>query len=638
MSGISVYFDFAGNSAAQFGFLSERFRKELQHRGPDDQGEFVSENILLTHNRLSVIDTSVKASQPMKSHDGSCTIVLDGEIFNFKTLKQELEKDGVSFTSDSDTEVVLALYMKYGIAFLEKLNGFFALALWDSRTEELVVARDRFGTKPLVFFQDEDKFIAASEMKSLLETVGPQEIDPASLLMYFRLTYIPPPYSIFKNVQKLIPGCYLLVSKKGVVKRSYYSLSNARASFDGFNSYDLACKNLSNLMDSAVQSQLTSDVPLGCFLSGGIDSTIVTALASQHVDHLQTFSIGFADEPYYDETAYARLVSKKYGTEHTVFSMTNDDLFESVEGMMDSIDEPFADSSALAVYVLSRETRKHVTVALSGDGADEMFGGYNRHPAEVRIRKRLVSDILLKSTGFIWNAMPSSRFSKGSDRVRKIRKYLALSKLSAPERYRALTSFTDHSLVDRMVISYGLNQEFLDRWEDLAIGIDANSHGIEDVLLSDMKLVLAGDMLPKVDMMSIAHSLQVRPPFLDNSVAEFAFSIPTKYKISGQTNKKILRDTFQKLLPAEILNRPKHGFEVPMNKWFKTEMRPMIDRYLQSSEFVGTQKLFRHDVIGNVVDVVLNQKHHDYQAVMWSLLVFQHWYGKNEHFIKKSWK
>jgi asparagine synthase (glutamine-hydrolysing) len=638
MCGISGYFDFTGNKTAQFGHLSERFRKQLQQRGPDDNGDYMSDSVLLTHNRLSVIDTSERASQPMKSHDGSCLIVFNGEIFNFKTLRKELENEGVAFCSDSDTEVVLAMYVRYGIDFLEKLNGFFALAIWDSRSEELVVARDRFGIKPLLFFQDDEKFIFSSEMKSLLEAAGPQEIDQASLQMYFRLTYIPPPYSIFKNVQKLIPGCYLKVNKKEVVRRSYYSLSSARLSTPSANDYSSSCKNLYSLMDQAVMGQLISDVPLGCFLSGGIDSSIVAALAAQHTDHLQTFSIGFRDEPYYDETEFARLVAKKHRTEHTVFSLTNDDLFESVEGMLNYIDEPFADSSGLAVYVLSRETRKHVTVALSGDGADEMFGGYNRHVAEARIRKKLFSDIVLKSTGFIWNSMPSSRFSKGSDRVRKIRKYLALKKLSAPERYRFLTSFTDHSLVDRMVISYGVNQEFIDRWDDIAADIDGNSKGIEDVMRSDMKLVLAGDMLPKVDMMSMAHSLEVRPPFLDNSVVEFAFSIPTQYKISGGTNKKILRDTFRTLLPDEIMNRPKHGFEVPMNTWFKTEMRPMIDRYLQSSEFVSAQKLFRHDVIGSVVDTVLHQKHHDYQAVMWSLLVFQHWYDKYEHLIKKDWK
>lgn len=637
MCGISGLYDFSGFAVSECNMISERFRKKLHKRGPDANGEFLSDHILLTHTRLSIIDTSERAAQPMKSSDGSCVIVFNGEIFNFKQLRKELEGKGCVFKSDSDTEVVLQLYMHEGIDFLEKLNGFFALAIYDTVKQQLVVARDRFGIKPLLFSYTEDRFAFSSEMKALLEAIGPQEIDHASLRMYFRLTYIPPPYSIFKNVHKLNPGCFLLVSKNGVEKRCFASIDRIRYKPDPSNDYPAACKELYRLMDDSVTGQLISDVPIGCFLSGGIDSSVVTALASKHMSGLKTFSIGFKDEPYYDETNFAQLVAEKHKTDHTVFSLTNDDLFEAVDGMMDYIDEPFADSSALAVYVLSRETRKHVTVALSGDGADEMFGGYNKHVGEYRIRRKLFSDLLMRPAGFILSPFPASRSSRMGDLVRKIRKYNTARIFSPADRYRMLSSFTAETDIERLLISYGLHPEFVDRWDAIALEIESDSKGIEDVLLSDMNMVLSGDMLPKVDMMSMANSLEVRPPFLDNKVVDFAFSLPTSFKIKGSVNKKIIRDAFSAELPEQVLNRNKHGFEVPMNTWFKTEMRPMIDRYLQSSDFVGNQKLFRHDVIRNIVDKVLHSEQHDYQAFVWSLLVFQHWYEQYESYIKKDW-
>ncbi len=635
MCGIAGYFDFTGNRTSQFKSFSEQFRKKNQNRGPDDNGDYVGEHILLTHNRLSVIDVSERASQPMKSEDGSCVIVFNGEIFNFKDLRREFEDTGFSFRSHSDTEVVLAMYMKYGEQCISRLNGFFAFAIWDSRSQELLVARDRFGIKPLLFHYNDECFVFSSEMKSLLSALGPQEIDRASLQMYFRLTYIPPPYSIFKGIQKLLPGCYLIVGRNSLSRKSYYHIGINKLNTDTVSDYNTTCNHLFGTLESSVKAQLVSDVPLGCFLSGGIDSSIITALAAQQVKGLKTFTIGFRDEPYYDETKYARLLANKYHTDHSEFLLTNDDLFEAVDGMLDYIDEPFADSSGLAVYVLSGHTRKNVTVALSGDGADEIFGGYYRHLAEYRIRRRLFTDALLSGGSWMLNIFPASRSSRFSDRIRKIKKYLEVRKLSPQERYRFLSSFTDQELIERMVIVYGYDPEFAERWDDIASAIDGNSKGIEDVLFSDMQLVLAGDMLPKVDMMSMAQSLEVRPPFLDNSVVELAFSLPTRYKIAGNTNKKILRDTFGKLLPPELLNRKKHGFEVPMNSWFKTEMRPMIDTYLQSVDFLESQKIFRPDVVGTVVDKVLNSKHHDLQAVMWSLLVFQHWYRNYEHLIKK---
>jgi asparagine synthase (glutamine-hydrolysing) len=637
MCGIAGFYNFSDESTIDLKTLSARFRKQLGKRGPDSEGEFITEKVLLSHTRLSVIDTSAEAGQPMFSKDGSCVIVYNGEIFNFKSLRQELEAKGNKFETDSDTEVILQLYLEEGLNFLNRLNGFFSLAIYNKSNDELIIARDRFGIKPLLFSQTEKGLVFASEMKALLEALEPQELDHASLRMYFRLTYIPQPYTIFKNIQKLVPGCYLIVNSAGVKRHCYATIVQNRYRPNPALNYTAACSELYNLMEESVKNHLISDVPLGCFLSGGTDSSIVAALASKHTGKLRTFSVGFKDEPYYDETYFAGLVARKLGTEHISFILSNDEMFQAVESMLDYIDEPFADSSALAVYILAHQTRKYVTVALSGDGADEMFGGYNKHVAEYRIRQGHMTDKLLLPSAFLWDILPASRSGRFPDKVRKIRKYLRLLKLPAKERYRELLSFNDIGEIEKLIISYGLHDDYLQRWNILAAEIEDNTKDIEDVLLADMNNVLPGDMLPKVDSMSMSHSLEVRPPFLDNNVVDFAFSIPTEFKIYKNQNKRILRDTFSKELPAEVLNRPKHGFEVPMNKWFRAEMRPMIDKYLQSREFIQEQKLFRHDVINELSKKVLNSEFHDLQSFIWSLIVFQKWYEKYEMHIKKDW-
>ncbi len=637
MCGIAGMYLFSESKIIDFSHISQKFRQILNKRGPDTNGDYKTNKLLLTHNRLSVIDVSEKANQPITSPDGSCTIILNGEIFNFKTLRKELEKKGLVFLSESDTEVVLHLYMQEGYNFLNRLNGFFALAIYDSRKEELILGRDRFGIKPLLYTYDNETFVFASEMKGILEALEPQEIDHASLKMYLRLTYIPPPYTIFKNIQKLMPGSYLIVSDKGVERRSYFTLTPEIYRFGHSITYESACKEIHKLMDNAVKEQLISDVPLGCFLSGGIDSSIITALAAKNIKSLKTFSIGFPDEPYYDETIYAETIAKAYNTEHHSIMLKNDNIFDAIEDMLDNIDEPFADSSALAVYILSREARKYITVALSGDGADEIFGGYNRHVAEYRIRQKLFRDILLKQTEFIWKTLPVFGAGKYNDYVRKLRKYISVMKLPPDERYRTLSSFNDASVVENLIISCCSDNEFHKRWKKIASEIKQNSQDIEDVMLSDISLVLAGDMLPKVDMMSMAHSLEIRPPFLDNRVVDFAFSIPTKYKISGLTNKKILRDAFSEELPPHIRKRFKHGFEVPLYNWFKAKKNSTIDSYFLSYDYLKQQKLFRYDVISKQINFASKNGYNNLQSFIWSLLVFQHWYNKYNIHIKKDW-
>jgi len=613
--------------------IAKSFNEKLHKRGPDNAGVFYDDTVILSHTRLSIIDVSEKASQPMYSSNREVVIVFNGEIFNFKELRKELEDKGYIFQSESDTEVVLNLYIEYGIESVQMLNGFFAYTVYDTRTKVVYIVRDRFGIKPLVFCQNEDSIIFASEMKALMSVAGPFEIDFASLQLYLRLTYVPPPYTMLKGVSKLMPGHYLKIEKNTCTEVCYYKLLYEKSSLT-YREYPDVKKRLFDLLNEVIGMQLVSDVPLGCFLSGGIDSSIIAALASKHINGLQTYSIGFKDDPYYDETKYAEMLAKLHSTKHTSFALTTKDLYDAVFDMLEYIDEPFADSSALAVYVLSRETKKNVTVALSGDGADEIFGGYNKYIAEYNIRNRSVlSNSLIKNTSFVWNLFPQSRATYITDVIRKVNKYSKTLQLKPAERYWFLSTFTSKEMV-RELVNISDNNEYLKRKEFLTSLVHDNSD-INEIMLADIAMVLSGDMLPKVDMMSMANSLEVRPPFLDYRVVEFAFDIPVSFKIDGFQNKKILRDTFGHLLPKEILHRGKHGFEVPMNTWFKNEMRQYVTDELFSESFIASQGIFEYSEVKKLMHIVFNKKHHDYQALFWSLIVFQYWYKKYSSNIQK---
>ncbi|HZX74101.1 MAG TPA: asparagine synthase (glutamine-hydrolyzing), partial [Cyclobacteriaceae bacterium] len=379
MCGITGIFAF--NLVGKFNMINlAPATQSLEKRGPDNQNIYSDSWIGLGHRRLSIIDTSAAGNQPMWDDAGRYAIIYNGEIFNFQELRKELETKGISFVSNSDTEVLLKLYIQEKEKCLNQLNGFFAFCVYDKQEQTFFIARDRFGVKPLLYLFDEDKFLFGSEMKSIMQYGVNKEIDFTSLYTYLQINYIPAPRTIFKNVKKLLPGHYVKVSRGQLDIEQYYSIPYDREGAEKNNlPYEHAKERLKELMEESVRKRLVSDVSLGCFLSGGIDSTVVAAFASLHKRDLHTFSIGFKDEKFFDETEYATLAAKHLKTGHTVFSLTNADLYKHVHSILDSIDEPFADSSAINVYILSKETRKYATVALSGDGADEMLGGYNKH-------------------------------------------------------------------------------------------------------------------------------------------------------------------------------------------------------------------------------------------------------------------
>lgn len=603
----------------------------LSLRGPDFQNYIVHQQFFLAHARLSIIDTSALGNQPMSDESCRYSIIFNGEIYNYKQLKKELEQKGYQFNSGSDTEVLLKLYIEYGPACLEKLNGFFGFSILDKKSNKLFIARDRIGIKPMYYYEDEQQFLFASEMKAIMQFAINKELNYDAAYTYFQLNYIPGEQTIFKKVKKLLPGHYIIYKNGKAQINKYYEINNQQNASQEI-SYENAKTRLNDLMHQSIQRRLIADVPLGCFLSGGIDSSVISLLASKYSPNINTFSIGFKDEPYFDETKYAELVAKKIKTNHTVFSLSNNDLYEVLYYVLDYMDEPFADSSALAVYVLCKQTKSKVTVALSGDGADEMLGGYNKHVAEYKARNNNFINSLFKVGRPFLNALPQSRNSKAGNLFRQLNRYAEGVSLSNEERYWRWCAYNTEAEAKQY---FTLNNQEKINFKNYNQNKNSftkhikNGDGLNDFLYADMQLILPNDMLTKVDLMSMANSLEVRVPFLDHEVVDFLFSLPSAYKIDSKRRKKILVDTYKDELPKEIFTRPKHGFEVPLLKWFKNELRSLIDDDLLSKSFINSQGFFDYATIEKIKLQLYSNNPGDAVAKTWALIVFQYWYKKH---------
>ncbi|HEY0655070.1 MAG TPA: asparagine synthase (glutamine-hydrolyzing) [Chryseosolibacter sp.] len=604
--------------------------RAIEKRGPDFQDVYADEWVGLGHRRLSIIDTSSVAHQPMWDESKRYCIVFNGEIFNFQEIRQQLEAKGVTFFSHSDTEVLLKLYILEKAACLSKLNGFFAFCIYDKVEQTFFVARDRYGIKPLLFQFDDNKFIFASEMKAILNYGIEKEIDFASLNTYLQLNYIPAPSTIFKNVKKLLPGHYIQVRSGSMEIKKWYEIPYASSGQAAKINYDDAKEKLKSLLEESVKRRLVADVPLGAFLSGGIDSSVVTALASKHKPDLHTFSIGFKDEKFFDETEYAKLVAKHFNTRHTVFSLTNDDLYAHVTDILNYIDEPFADSSAINVFILSKETRKYATVALSGDGADELLAGYNKHAAFYRTLHPGLKENAATALLPLLKLLPQSRNGAISNKIRQLVRFGEGTKLSPPERYWRWASFASEEEASQLLNeSVGRNflNDYFTRKSQLLKDIPVN-YCMNDILLADVNVVLPNDMLTKVDLMSMAQGLEVRVPFLDVNVVNFIFSLPADFKINSSLRKRILQDAFRDVLPQELFNRPKKGFEVPLLKWFRKEMKSLITDDLLSKKFIEEQNIFNYVEIEKLKKQLFSNNPGDVHARIWGLIVFQWWWRK----------
>jgi len=676
MCGIAGAYAFTEKGKDFFGKLDAAV-ETLKLRGPDGNGTFIDGNVALGHTRLAILDTSSSAAQPFHDPLGRYTIVFNGEIFNFRELKADLPD--AAFTTSSDTEVLLYLYIRYGEAMLNRLNGFFAFAIHDRDTDSLFLARDRMGIKPLLVYQNEDVLLFGSEMKTLMAFGIPKEIDSPSQFLYHQFNYTPFPHTIFKGVKEVEPGNYVEIrnqkseigngenrksqienrhseapsspvpcsssqpsienrtdrrelaaftAKSQIVNRKFFWSIPKPSSPKTSLTYEAAQQELIRLMRLSVQRRMVSDVPLGSFLSGGIDSSVIATLAAEQTDKLKTFSIGYADEPLFDETKYAEAVAKRIGSEHTVFKLTNDDLFANLHAVLDYIDRPFADSSCLPVHILCMKTREHVTVALSGDGADELFSGYNKHAAEFRARSGGAVNGMVAALRPLWHLLPSSRNTKMGNTVRQLRKFADGMSLSPADRYWSWASFLpEKDVAELMGEDIHLSNEYLARKKSLTEEI-RGTHGMDEMLFADLHQVLRNDMLTKVDLMSMANSLEVRVPFLDHEVVEFACALPEHFKIDGQMRKRIVQDAFRPILPPELYQRPKHGFEVPLLKWFRTELRTMLHEDLLSNTFIAEQGMFSPDKVRSLLLKLDSGDPGDSATHIWNLLVFQHWWKR----------
>ncbi|MEX1132425.1 MAG: asparagine synthase (glutamine-hydrolyzing) [Flavobacteriales bacterium] len=550
----------------------------IAHRGPDDEGIYRKGSAVLGHRRLSVIDTTEAGHQPFTDHGGRYTIVFNGEVFNYKELRAQLEVMGHSFRSHTDTEVVLRLFAVKGEDFLHDLNGFFALAIHDAQEDSLFLARDRFGVKPLLWAETDGRFLFASELRALLAMGVAVKPDRLAMEQYLSFHYIPAPWTAVEGAHKLLPGHALRVSTKGVEEFAWYDL--VKASKASRPTKDVQ-RTLYELLDDAVKLRLVADVPVGTFLSGGVDSSIVSALAAKHHAGLHTFSIGYADDPHFDESAYAEEVAAHIGSKHHTFKLSREELAEAYPRLLEAVDEPFADSSALPSFVLCERTRKYVTVALSGDGADEVFGGYRKHQAELRWQSPGATERAVRLLAPLWSALPKSRNSAWQDRFRQYDRFARLAGSSAEERFLSLAAFTPRIEAHALCALPGPTEQLALRDQQLTQALGHMS-GMSGMLLADVMGTLPNDMLHKVDLTSMAHALEVRTPFLDKRVVEFAFGLPAEAKLRKGSGKYILRDTFGHLLPTTVMTRAKRGFEVPLLDLLRGPLKHLVDGLLDA--------------------------------------------------------
>ncbi len=589
----------------------------LSSRGPDSKGTYSHKRTGLGQTRLSIIDPSEKGNQPMSDPTGRYTLVFNGEIYNYRELSHLVANHQLQSTSD--TEVLLYLLINEGVHCLEKLNGFFSLAFYDKEEDSLLVARDRIGIKPLLYYQDNEKFIFASEMKALFSFPIPRKISNEALYWYLKLNYLPGSLGMIEGVSKLEPGHFLLVKGQKLEKRSFIKdEENHQYKAD----FETAKNSLVLLLEESVKYRLISDVPLGSFLSGGLDSSAIVALTSRHHSNLSTFSIGYRDHKFFDETNYSELVADKFQTNHTTFSLTNDDLLADLTDIINYIDEPFADSSAIPTYILSKHTRKHVKVALSGDGADELFGGYYKHQALNDSLKSSVKGSLLKLINPLIAQLPQSRSGSLTNLIRRANKYGKMLKMSDHERYWFLASITNDPT---NLIVQGPDIEKVRQLKSHFLLEDPDFNQYLD---ADISILIPGDMLTKVDLMSMANSLEVRVPFLDRNVVSFARSLPAHFKVDGHHRKRIIHEAFKEILPPELYYRPKKGFEVPLLQWLRTDLLKDLDQSLFDSDFLGDQGIFYPDEVMRLRKKLLSNNPGDVHATIWALYIFQKWYSK----------
>lgn len=608
----------------------QRMTDAIQHRGPDAEGHWRVERsgdrrpgVALGHRRLSIIDIAGSA-QPLGNHDGTVQIVFNGEIYNYRELKADLARRGHQFRTSGDTEVIVGLYDEFGMDFVDKLRGMFALAIWDSREQQLVIARDRLGQKPFFYRLDEGRFAFASELKSLLQIPGiPRELDRHSVLRFLTLQYVPAPHSILQGYTRLPPATIAVLKNGQLNARRYWTPPYDQPEL-GRNRLEDWSDELRAEMTEAVKLRLRSDVPLGAFLSGGLDSTITTGLMQEQLDQpVKTFSIGFPIKKY-DERHYARQAAEMLGTDHHEAVVTPNAL-EILPQLIWHYDEPFGDSSAIPSMYLSRMTREHVTVALTGDAGDELFCGYRRYQAMRRMQKlQIAPRWAWRMAASLAKGLPSSQRQRSP--LRRAKQFFSMMAMVSEKRYANWVSIIKLNHLQRLVSS---------EMRHLLADIDPTS-GILDAyqmfpgrdfvtrtMAADLETYLPCDLNTKVDIASMHVGLECRSPMLDHKVVELAARMPLEVKQSSRDGKRILTHTFRDLIPADIQTRPKHGFSVPINHWFRNELKPLVQDALLS-ETSRSRGLFDEREVRLLLDQHLDG-HYDHAPRLWNLLCLELW-------------
>jgi asparagine synthase (glutamine-hydrolysing) len=585
----------------------------MKHRGPNQQGDFICKEVSLGAVRLRILDLA-GGDQPFFSEDGNVVLVFNGEVFNYREIRAELEREGYKFVTQCDTEVVLKAFLRWGTNSFARLRGMFAFAVWQRKERRLILVRDRMGIKPLYYAVQNGEFYFGSELKVILQHPEiEREICLDGLNCFLSLNYVPGPYTLIKGIRKLMPGDMLEWTGESFEIRSYVPRGSAELPP---KSIDEGCERLEELLRKSIKEQLVSDVPLGIWASGGLDSSTILHYAAELSDRpLHTFSITFRGRSF-DESNYIKDVATQYRTRHEEFDLTEDaDLVGAIEQIAYYSDEPSADAGAIPVWFLSQMTKGYVTVILSGEGADELFGGYltykaNRYAASARLMPSLLRKGLLSAA----NGLPVSDEKIGFEY--KLKRFLT-GTLMSPERAHVFWNGTFSENEKRAFFKYANAAPMS------GVLATMNGTGLQRYLAFDQRYYLPDDILYKVDRMSMAHSLEARPPFLDPRIVDFAAALPDNFKIRGTTTKYLLRQLMNRKLPKSVLTRPKMGFDIPIHQWFRGVLREFLLETL-SPENVEKTGLFRADGVHQLISDHLERKS-NVGYHLWGLLVLLVW-------------
>lgn len=601
----------------------------MKHRGPDDEGVFANDNIVLGHRRLSIIDLSSAGHQPMQSHDGRFQIVYNGELYNYKELKFELQRiisgtdqQAYFFQANTDTEVIIASYARWGEDCVNHFNGMYAFAIWDDQTKELFIARDRLGIKPLYYLYTDNVLAFSSELRSLLASeLIPKKLDENSLIDYLRYQTVHAPNTIIKGVKMLMPGHYLKANKEKITLHSYWDLKKNISNASKGKSYEEVCKDVNQLLTKSVERRLIADVPFGAFLSGGIDSSAIVGLMSKvSAEKVKTFSVTF-DESEFSESKYAQLIAKKFNTDHHEIKLSSSDFLKELPNALKAMDHPSGDGPN--TYIVSKATKAAgITMALSGLGGDELFAGYDVFKRSLTLNKKTWLNIFPKfMRGMAGNILTKIKPGISSEKISVLLKQDSIGfKTFYPLSRQVLLDKEISYLLDKKELSANRVVEIIEESQISNLSSQISKTSIAEIS-TYMQNVLLGD----ADQMSMAVALEVRVPFIDYTLVEYVLGLPDKYK-STSSPKKLLVDSLGDLLPPEIVNRPKMGFTFPWKNWMKNELKDFCEQKMIA---LSKRKLFKEQGVMKLWKEFLNDNPKYTWSRIWYLVVLENWLQEN---------